>query len=67
MKVKPSGIFKVASNIDTSFSLHQFFAEFVTFITTVRAVKPLIYQDSTSAITLVTEGGRQNEDEARTN
>jgi hypothetical protein len=35
----------------------ELFAEFVEFITDTPAVKPLIYQDSTSLIMMETEGG----------
>jgi hypothetical protein len=33
------------------------FAEFLAFVTDSEEIKPLIYQDSTSVITMVTEGG----------
>ena len=33
------------------------FAEFVAFVTNSEQMKPLIYQDSTSVITMVTGGG----------
>jgi len=35
----------------------ELFAEFVAFVTNSEQMKPLIYQDSTSVITMVTEGG----------
>ena len=35
----------------------KLFAEFVAFVTNSEQMKPLIYQDSTSVITMVTEGG----------
>jgi hypothetical protein len=35
----------------------ELFAEFVAFVTNSEQMKPLIYQDSTSLITMVTEGG----------
>jgi hypothetical protein len=37
--------------------LAELFAEFVAFVTNSEQMKPLIYQDSTSVITMVTEGG----------
>jgi hypothetical protein len=35
----------------------ELFAEFVAFVTNSEQMKPLIYQDSISVITMVTEGG----------
>jgi hypothetical protein len=35
----------------------ELFAEFVAFVTNSGQMKPLIYEDSTSVITMVTEGG----------
>ncbi len=36
---------------------NEHFANFLAFVTNVKVIKPLIYQDITSMITMVTEGG----------
>jgi hypothetical protein len=43
--------------LSDNIGLAELFAEFVAFVTNSEQMKPLIYQDSTSVITMVTEGG----------
>jgi hypothetical protein len=43
--------------LSDNIGLAELFAEFVAFVTNSKQMKPLIYQDSTSVITMVTEGG----------
>jgi hypothetical protein len=43
--------------LSDNISFAELFAEFVAFVTNSEQMKPLIYQDSTSVITMVTEGG----------
>ncbi len=69
MKMQPEGIFRTVAYIDASFSsaelvalsdnlgLVGLFAEFLSFVTNRKEIKPLIYQESTSVITMVMEGG----------
>jgi hypothetical protein len=43
--------------LSDNLALVELFSEFVAFVTDSKEIKPVIYQDSTSVITMVTEGG----------
>jgi hypothetical protein len=43
--------------LSDNLALVELFSEFVAFVTDSEEIKPLVYQDSTSVITMVTEGG----------
>jgi hypothetical protein len=43
--------------LSDNLALVELFSEFVAFVMDSEEIKPLVYQDSTSVITMVTEGG----------